>query len=159
MSARAASHHHLPSSVLLRGLASIAGLVGIVLAIAAGHAAHAQPASTALAALAAQSSEANGVTVKVTPPQVLAASPEWTFVVALDTHSQDLGDDLVNTAVLLVDGVELKPLRWAGPAAGGHHREGMLVFANPGSQPAKLELRLPRAGEASPRVLQWNLKP
>jgi hypothetical protein len=156
MSARAASHHHLPSSVLLRGLASFAGLVGIVLAIAAGHAAHAQPASTALAA---QSSEANGVTVKVTPPPVLAATPEWTFVVALDTHSQDLGDDLVNTAVLLVDGVELKPLRWAGPAAGGHHREGMLVFANPGSRPAKLELRLQRAGEASPRVLQWNLKP
>lgn len=135
---------------------SCAMLIGLAIAFSSAPSAHAQAASTALPA---QSSEANGVTVKVTPPQLLDGAAEWAFVVVLDTHSQDLSDDLVANSVLSVDGVELKPLRWAGPAAGGHHREGMLVFANPGKRPAALELRLQRPGETSPRVLRWNPLP
>lgn len=115
-------------------------------------------ANSQAAALTPRSVDGSGVTVKATPPPALEGLPEWAFVISLDTHSQDLDDDLVTTTVLIADGVELKPLRWTGQAPAGHHREGVLVFPNPGSQPIEMELRMQRAGEALPRVLHWDLK-
>lgn len=101
-----------------------------------------------------QSSVERGVTVKVTPRKL--AGPEWEFAIVLDTHAEDLKDDLQQTAVLVVDGREVRPSQWQGPGAGGHHREGVLRFAMAVENPTKVELRIQRAGETAPRVFSWE---
>jgi hypothetical protein len=104
---------------------------------------------------AAQSSVERGVTVKVTPKAVGQAG-EWEFALVLDTHSAELDDDLVKTAVLLVDGNELHPVSWTGAGPGGHHREGVLKFPPPPQAPKAIELRIRRAGETAARVFRWD---
>lgn len=108
----------------------------------------------AQSAPATQSTVERGVTVKVTPRKL--TGPEWEFAVVLDSHSEDLKDDLQNAAVLMVDGREIRPASWQGPAAGGHHREGVLRFPSAGDSPSAVELRIQRAGESSPRVFRWE---
>lgn len=108
----------------------------------------------AQSAPATQSTVERGVTVKVTPRKLTGS--EWEFAVVLDTHSEDLKDDLQNAAVLVVDGREIRPAAWQGPGAGGHHREGVLRFPSPGDSPAAVELRIQRAGESAPRVFRWE---
>jgi hypothetical protein len=105
-------------------------------------------------AFTTQSSVDRGVTVKVTPKMVAGAV--WEFAVVLDTHAEDLKDDLQETALLVVDGREIRPLMWQGPGAGGHHREGVLCFPAADGSPGSIELRIQRSGEAAPRVFLWD---
>ena len=116
-------------------------------------------AASAAAQLAPQKSSQGGVTVAVTPTELDARAKVWAFKVVLDTHSQELSDDLVGTAVL-VDGRgrEGKPLAWEGAGPGGHHREGVLKFGAFDPFPESLELRIARPGEARPRTFRWRLK-
>lgn len=102
-----------------------------------------------------RTSSEGGVTVAVTP-RATAADRDWEFTVALDTHSQDLNDDLVAVSVLLVNGAEVKPKAWTGAAAGGHHREGVLVFAPLAGPTGTVELRIQRPSEAQPRSFRWD---
>lgn len=116
-------------------------------------------AAGALAAgdLAPQSSSQSGVTVKVTPRSLAAAA--WEFEVVFDTHSQELKDDLLKAAVLVVDGsAPSSPTGWQGDGPGGHHRKGMLRFKPTTASPASVELRLQRPAEAAPRVFRWQLR-
>jgi hypothetical protein len=86
-------------------------------------------AAIALPAMAAdldtQKSADRGVTVTVTPQNLSRDAPSWDFKIVLDTHSQDLGDDLVKSSLLL-DGAggRYAPVVGDGAAPGGHHREG-----------------------------------
>lgn len=117
-------------------------------------------ASTAAAAeLTTQKSTDRGVTVAVTPQNLAADAKTWDFKIVLDTHSADLSDDLVKSALLL-DGTGGKyaPIKWDGAAPGGHHREGVLRFKPLKPQPAAIELRLARPGEPDPRSFRWRLK-
>jgi len=115
-------------------------------------------ALNASAQLPAQKSNANGVTVTVTPGALRADAGSWDFAVVLDTHSQDLSDDLAKTAVLVDDrGKEFRPIGWEGAAPGGHHRKGILKFNPIAPRPGALELRINRTGEGTPRVFRWNL--
>lgn len=104
---------------------------------------------------AAQSSAENGVTIKVTPKSVGAASG-LEFAVVFDTHSEQLDDDLVQSTVLLVDGKELRPQSWMGAGPGGHHREGVLKFAALPPTSQAVELRIQRTSEAAARVFRWD---
>src|SRR5262245_50124048 len=81
------------------------------------------------AELTAQKTSGGGVTVAVTPLALAPGAARWDFKVVLDTHSQDLSDDLVKSAVLL-DGTGGRhaPTAWEGAGPGGHHREGVLKF-------------------------------
>lgn len=117
-------------------------------------------AAGALAAeLATQKSSAGGVTVAVTPLSLAASVKSWDFKVVLDTHSQDLSDDLVKTAVLIDDkGGQYVPLRWEGAGPGGHHREGTLKFEAISPQPNAIEMQVRRPGEPKPRSFRWQLK-
>ena len=111
------------------------------------------------AELATQKSSDRGVTVAVTPQNVSAGAARWDFKVALDTHSADLSDDLVKSAVLLDGkGGQHAPVAWKGAAPGGHHRQGVLSFKPLGADVKNLELRIQRPGEPSPRVFRWQLK-
>lgn len=100
---------------------------------------------------------ASSVTVKVTPRGIEA--PVWEFDVAFDTHSQELRDDLLRSAVLVADdGTEVVPLEWKGAPPGGHHRTGTLRFRALSPVPAALVLKINRPGEAQPRVFRWPLR-
>jgi hypothetical protein len=111
------------------------------------------------AELATQRSSAGGVTVAVTPQNLVASAKSWDFKVVLDTHSGDLNDDLVKTVALLDDkGGRYVPVQWEGAGPGGHHREGALKFKPVSPTPATIELQIKRAGEANPRTFRWQLK-
>lgn len=115
------------------------------------------PAAGQPAAPATQTTALQGVTVKITPRIVAPYADTWVFHVVLDTHSQDLADDLARTVVLLTDdGRQLPALAWKGPAPGGHHREGVLEFAAPRPYPKAIELRMQRPGETEPRSYRWT---
>lgn len=117
------------------------------------------PGPAAAAELGARSSSAAGVTVKVTPKDVSPQAAAWEFAVVLDTHSQDLKDDLLKSAVLVdAKGGRQAPLAWQGAPPGGHHREGVLRFKGLGAQADALELQIRRPGESAPRVFRWKLK-
>jgi hypothetical protein len=111
------------------------------------------------AELAAQKSSDRGVTVAVTPQDLSADAKTWDFKIVLDTHSQDLSDDLVKSALLLDNsGGKYRPVKWDGPGPGGHHREGVLRFTPVTPPPATIELRITRPGESAPRSFRWRLQ-
>ena len=111
------------------------------------------------AELTAQRSSAGGVTVVVTPQNLAAGTKSWEFSVKLDTHSQELNDDLVKTTTLIDDkSGRHAPVRWEGAGPGGHHREGTLKFNAISPQPGVIEMQIQRLGEATPRVFSWQLK-
>jgi hypothetical protein len=121
-------------------------------ALAAVHAAGGVPAAPT------QTTVAKGVTVKVTGLDLAEGGAAWRFAVVLDTHSQDLSDDLARTVVLVTDdGRQIAPTAWKGPGPGGHHREGTLEFATPQPRPRSIEMRMQRPGEAEPRIFRWTL--
>ena len=116
-------------------------------------------AFNAAAQFATQKDSAGGVTVAVTPASLAAGAKTWDFSIVLDTHSQELSDDLAKSAVLLDDkGSEFKPIAWDGASPGGHHRKGVLKFNPIAPRPQAVELRIHRPGEAKARTFRWELK-
>jgi hypothetical protein len=112
--------------------------------------------ATAQAAPATAQTTAAGVTVKVTPSETAAGAATWVFAVVLDTHSQELSDDLLRTTVLVTDdGRELPPSAWQGAAPGSHHREGKLEFPAPNPTPKSFVLRMQRPGEGETRLFRF----
>jgi hypothetical protein len=115
--------------------------------------------ATAAAQIATQKDSVNGVTVTVTPGNLAADAKVWDFGLVLDTHSQDLADDLATSAALVDDqGNKFKPLAWEGAAPGGHHRAGVLKFSAFAPRPQVIELRINRPGEAEARIFRWELQ-
>ncbi|MBX3646865.1 MAG: hypothetical protein KF766_04250 [Rhodocyclaceae bacterium] len=109
--------------------------------------------------LPAQKSAVGGVTIKIKPLDLSSEAKEWVFEVVLETHTQDLGDDLAKTAALIDSaGRQAAPTKWQGDGPGGHHRKGQLHFAPLSPQPASVELHIRRTGEAAPRTFAWKLK-
>jgi hypothetical protein len=110
--------------------------------------------------LAPRESTADGVTVVVTPMVVASGERVWQFRVALNTHSRDLSEDLMQVAVLADgQGGQSRALSWDGDKPGGHHRSGILKFRAPSPMPDAVEVRIARPGEVAPRVFSWRLKP
>ncbi len=108
--------------------------------------------------LAAISTQESGVTVRARPADVAIDAKAWTFEIRLDTHSQDLSDDLVRASLLIDDaGKQYAALGWDGMPPGGHHRKGVLTFAPIRPLPAALELHIQRPGEPAPRRFRWQL--
>jgi hypothetical protein len=111
------------------------------------------------AELPTRKDSSNGVTVAVTPVNLAPGAKTWDFSVVLDTHTQDLSDDLAKSAVLVDErGNESKPLAWDGAAPGGHHRRGVLKFRPLEPRPKTVELRLTRPREGKPRIYRWSLE-
>jgi hypothetical protein len=111
------------------------------------------------AELTTQRSSERGVTVAVTPQNVAPNASAWEFKVVFDTHSADLSDDLLKSAVLVDPaGKRHTPLAWDGAPPGGHHREGVLRFAPITPSPSAVELQISRPGEATARSFRWKLQ-
>ena len=116
-------------------------------------------APAAAAELGMQKNSQGGVTVDVVPADLSVGAKSWDFKVVLDTHSQELNDDLVKTAVLIdPSSNSYVPVAWEGAGPGAHHREGVLRFKPIVPRPASVELRIQRAGEKTPRSFRWALQ-
>jgi len=110
-------------------------------------------------ALAPQTSSERGVTVLAAPRELSSTAKVWEFEIVLQTHSQDLTDDLEAISALVADGRATQaPTAWEGDPPGGHHRKGVLRFAPVTPRPETIELRILRPGESSPRSFQWQMK-
>ena len=110
-------------------------------------------------ALAQQTSGERGVTVRVTPRELSPTAKAWEFEIVLESHTQDLADDLTAISELVADtGAKQAPFAWEGDPPGGHHRKGVLRFAPVMPQPKTIDLRILRAGETSPRSFRWQMK-
>lgn len=109
--------------------------------------------------LAQQTSRDRGVTVRVKPLDVSASAKTWAFEIVLETHTQELPDDLVRAATLNgTSGAQQSPTAWEGDPPGGHHRKGVLRFAPLVPATETVELRIQRPGESAARKFQWSLK-
>ena len=98
------------------------------------------------------------VTVTITPTDILSQSKEWKFSIVMDTHSVELDQDLIKSAILIDDmGKEYKPRNWEGPV-GGHHREGVLVFNAIQPMPKSVEIKIKDVGGIQERSFKWDLK-
>lgn len=98
------------------------------------------------------------VTVTVTPVDVSAQAKEWKFDIVMDTHSVELDQDMSKITILVDDqGNEYKSLRWEGAPAGGHHREGALVFERIKSNSNSIELKIFSIGDVV-RSFSWQIK-
>lgn len=107
--------------------------------------------------LAAQMVEGGSVTVKVTPLQMQLNAP-LEFEIEMDTHSVDLGDDMLKAVVLRDDsGREYIPSAWAGPEGGGHHRAGKIKFAPLTTNSKSLTLVVKNVAGVPERLYSWEL--
>ena len=97
------------------------------------------------------------VTVTITPSDLDVESEEWKFDVVISTHSVELDQDMTKIAVLIDDSDnEYSPVRWKGAPAGGHHREGTLIFASIAPYPQDLKLNIKNIGDVQ-RLFSWIL--
>ena len=110
-------------------------------------------------ALTQQTSSEGGVTVRVTPRDLSSTAKVWEFDIVLETHSQNLTDDLKARSTLVADGgAKEAPTAWDGDPPGGHHRKGVLRFAPMTPLPGAIELLILRPGETSPRSFRWQMR-
>lgn len=95
------------------------------------------------------------VTVVVTPVDIALTAKEWKFDVGMNTHTVLLDQDMTKVGVLVDDkGKEYQPLRWDGAPAGGHHREGVLVFNAITPTPKTITLKILGIGGVE-RSFSW----
>ena len=108
--------------------------------------------------LETKTDEQASVTVTVTPMDISPESKEWKFDIVMDTHSVELDQDMIVVATLVADnGEEYKPLRWEGAEAGGHHREGVIIFNQVMPIPKSLKLIISGIGGVM-RVFTWEVE-
>jgi len=111
------------------------------------------------AAVITQRTTVDAVSVAVTAGNLSAEASVWDFAVVLhDARGRNLGDDLLQSAVLIDQrGRRYKPLIWEGAPAAGDHRAGVLKFIAIEPRPDSIELRINRAGEKKARSFSWLL--
>ena len=102
-----------------------------------------------------QISNERGIKVTVTRHNIPNETKIWDFEIVLETHTQDLGDDLAKSSVLIANDKQYMPLDWKGAPPGGHHRKGLLRFKAILPQPQSMELQIRLAGDPSPRSFKW----
>lgn len=95
------------------------------------------------------------VIVEVTPIS-LNKNEQATFQVLLDTHTVELGYDLLKVSILIDDlGNKLKPISWSG-GSGGHHLKGELIFPAISSKAKSVELTISNISGFD-RRFKWKL--
>lgn len=107
---------------------------------------------------APQTSDEHGVKLTVTPQNIATEDGSWDFRVVLETHTRDLGEELVKSSVLIVEGRQYTPLAWDGAPPGGHHRKGVLRFGAISPLPPVVELRIHLMAEPLPRSFRWQVR-
>lgn len=98
------------------------------------------------------------ITITVTPKELGKSVPSWDFEVVMDTHSENLDQDLTKISVLTDDmGNKFDPIAWEGDSPGGHHRQGVLKFTPIDPRPKSIELEISKIGGVNERIFKWGL--
>lgn len=109
--------------------------------------------------LKAQTDDQKRVKVKVTPQEIRFNEPVR-FEITFDTHSVDLSFDPAEIAILeFGHGVLVRPDKWDGTAAGGHHRSGLIIFKSIPKDTNTLKLILRDVAGVPERTFTWDLVP
>lgn len=107
--------------------------------------------------LSTQTNSEGSVTVKVTPVDI-PDGKQWKFSIVLDTHSDELSQDLTSIISLTDDKENVyKPISWVGSPPGGHHREGELIFDSISPKPSSISLKVKNIGGITERIFLWEL--
>lgn len=107
--------------------------------------------------LSTQTSSEGSVTVKATPIDI-SNGEQWRFNIVLDTHSDELSQELAEVISLRDDKGNLyKAVSWEGSPPGGHHREGELVFSPISPKPKSISLTVKNIGGIAQRTFLWEL--
>jgi hypothetical protein len=96
--------------------------------------------------------------VKVTPLDISANATTWRFEVVLDTHANDLSQEILAASALIGNGKAWLPIAWEGDGPGGHHRKGVLVFDPIHPTPTSIALKLYRLGGVTERIFIWPMQ-
>lgn len=107
-------------------------------------------------ALSEQTNSEGSVTVKVALISLFEGT--WKFNVVLDTHSDELDQDLTKVVTLKDrSGNVYQPTVWEGSPPGGHHREGQLSFNPIVPKPDNITLIVKSIGGVAERTFLWEL--
>jgi hypothetical protein len=105
-----------------------------------------------------KSNRQNSVRVDVRPIQLHPGKPAK-FEVRMNTHSGDLGQDIVAVSTLKDDqGREYRPTNWRGSPPGGHHRKGVLEFPVLDGTPASITLVIRQVADVPERIYEWTVE-
>lgn len=115
------------------------------------------PAKASNSSFEPQTVEGGSVSVEVIPT-VLKLGVPLEFEIAMNTHSVDLSDDMLNSVVLRDDaGNEYIPTAWDGPSGGGHHRSGTLKLAALKGNAKAVTLFVKNIAGVPERVFKWQI--
>jgi hypothetical protein len=105
-----------------------------------------------------KSNRENRVRVEVRPVNLTPGEPAR-FEVRMNTHSVNLGQDMVAVAVFKDDqGREYRPVNWQGSPSGGHHRSGILEFPTLEGNPNRVTLVIKNIANVPERTFEWKLE-
>ena len=105
-----------------------------------------------------KSNRQNSVRVDVRPIQLHPGKPAR-FEVRMNTHSGDLGQDIVAASTLKDDqGRKYQPTNWQGSPPGGHHRKGVLEFPALDGAPASITLVIRQVADVPERIYKWTVE-
>lgn len=105
-----------------------------------------------------KSNRENSVNVKVRPVKLAPGEPAK-FEVRMNTHSVDLGQDMVAVTICRDDqGREYLPVSWQGSPPGGHHRQGILEFPALEGNPNGVTLIIKNIANVPERTFEWKLE-
>ncbi len=114
--------------------------------------------ATAAWAYERRSTSSNGVRVDVLPVQLSSDKPAK-FEIRMNTHSVNLGYDLVSASVLKDDqGREYRASAWNGSPPGGHHRSGVLEFPAIVNGSKSVSLYLKDIANVQERIFEWKIE-
>ena len=147
-----------PTSVVMAFVASVLLAVGCAAKSSEVAETRAMGSTPPGRVFAPQTDQAGGVTIKVTPRNLGRDAAVWEFAVVLDSHTQDLSQDVARSAVIIdAQGARHLPLGWEGAAPGGHHREGVLRFKPLAPEAQVVRLEISGIGGTSVRTFRWQL--
>jgi hypothetical protein len=110
------------------------------------------------AAYKTKSNKQNSVRVDVRPVQLLPGKPAK-FEIRMNTHSEDLSQDLVAACTLKDNsGREYHPTSWDGSPPGGHHRSGVLEFSELGEGAESITLVIREVANVPERIFNWSIE-
>ena len=104
-----------------------------------------------------QTNNEGPVTVTVSPRKSTNADT-LEFEIILETHSVELSEDLIKSAVLTANNKNYEPIAWDGDPPGGHHRSGILKFKSIFPQQKSMTIKIYRVGGIEERNFTWQFK-
>lgn len=118
-----------------------------------------QESGTVLRQRETKSDDQPPIAVRVTPMELGKDAKMWKFEISFDTHAGSLDQDPLKSLILFDDkGNTYSPVSWEGPGAGGHHRQGMLIFNPIRPAPPYVELMVKDVGGIPERAFKWEIK-